>query len=347
MKRNRVFYIALAVGLPMTIALLLIAVVSPVRAAPPPGVVISQCANGESGGEPYCDGSGDTGWRSGKVGTNNSYYQLGDFIAYRFIHEDLVVNNRYCFGMWWDIAKAELPAIDYISTYSDYLDLANPLFGTGIPTTTPPVRTDIPADPVLQPPFYLNVPGEGFTGTLLHGPVGTDGSQGDLTLWGGSNLVAKDYSLTAASAITVNLYDASQSLEYCFTAVGTEAVLAWGGHIAVPAEWQKLDRPTGSPYHMKTGTTPNDFTDPRSTDSDLAEYPSSVPDFPPAADADHHNIGSQDIQLSVSEPTAITLESVSAGDSSDGLTLALIGVGLVALASAVVILFRRQRIQTS
>jgi hypothetical protein len=331
----------------MIIALLFIAVVSPVRAAPPPGVTITQCANGQNGEEPYCDGSGDTGWRSGKVGTNNSYYELGDFIAYRFIHESLVVNNRYCFGMWWDIAKAELPAIDYISTYSDYLDLADPLFGTEIPTTTAPFRTDIPADPVLQPPFYMDipddVPGLGFTGTLRHGPVGTDGSQGVLTLWGGTDLVARGYSLTAASAITVNLYNASQSLEYCFTAVGTEAVLAWGGHIAVPEDWQKLVRPTGSPYHMKTGTTPNDFTDPRETDSDLAEYPSSVPDFPPAAEADHHNVGSQDIQLSVSEPTAITLESVSAGDGNDGLTMALIGVGVVALVSAMFILLRRQR----
>ena len=69
---------------------------------------------------------------------------------------------RYCSGAWWDVAKAELPAIDYIGSYNYTVPQANALYNTGLPTTTPSETVAIPADPVLSGGYYLDSPGSGL-----------------------------------------------------------------------------------------------------------------------------------------------------------------------------------------
>jgi hypothetical protein len=348
MKKRHIFRTAAVLIIPILALVVLIGVVLPVAANPKDAW--SQCANHN---DPKCETKGNTGWTSGKIGSNNGDYGLGDFIPYRAYRSGLEVGMRYCSGAWWDVAKADLPAIDYIGSYNYTVPGANALHGTDVPTTTPSVTTDIPADPILSGGYYLGSPGDIFTGTLPFGNAGDDGAQGVMTLWGGTDLVLKGYALLTTTA-DVNLANGAQSIEVCFTATSADVVVAWGGHIALPHEWSAPTRPTGSPYHMKTGTGDDIngdpwFTAPRTSENDLVEFDPTVctDDYSDCPSANHYTIGSQDLQLAIDEPTAITLESVSAGDGGDELTLALIGVGLVALASAVVILFRRQRIHTS
>jgi hypothetical protein len=345
MKRH-IFRTAMVFIIPILALVLLVVVVLP--AAANPKDAWSQCANHN---DPKCETKGNTGWTSGKIGSNNGDYSLGDFIPYRAYRSGLTPGMRYCSGAWWDVAKAELPAIDYIGSYNYTVPQANALYGTDVPTTTASLTFAIPADPVLSGGYHLGAITGTFSGTLPFGNIGDAGAQGVMTIWGGTNLNMKGYALPFTTTAT-SLNNGAQSIEVCFTATSADVVVAWGGHIALPHEWSAPDRPTGSPYHMKTGTGSDIngdpfFTAPRNSENDLAEFdPGVCDDYGDCPSANHYTIGSQDLQLAIDDPTAITLESVSAGDGSDELTMALIGVGLVALASAIVILFRRQRIQT-
>jgi hypothetical protein len=341
MKKRHIFRSAVVLVIPILALVLLIGVVVP--AAANPKEAWTQCANQ---GDPKCETKGNTGWISGKIGSNNGDYTLGDFIAYRAYRTGFEPGMRYCSGAWWDFAKAELPAIDYIGSYNITVTEANPLFDTDVPTTTPAVTVNIPSDPVLQGGYYLDTPGSGFTGTLPFGNVGDPGAQGVFTMWGASDINLKGYGLPFTTTVT-SLDNGSQGVEICYTATMSKVVAAWGGHIALPQEWGAPTRPTGSPYHMKTGTG-FFFTSPRTSVNDSAEFdPNVCDDEGICPSANHYTIGSMDLQLAIDDPTAITMESVSAGDGSDGLTLALIGVGLAALFSAMFVLIRRQRIDVA
>ncbi len=349
MKKRSVFRTLLVFALPMLMLILLLALALPAAANPKDSW--SQCANGDFP-DTECNGQGSTGWVSGKVGKNNGDYTIGDFIAYRAYRTGFTPGNRYCSGAHWDVAKADLPALDYIGSYNITVTDADPLEGTDVPTNTVPVTADIPPDPVLSGGYYLGTITGTFTGTLPFGNVGDAGAQGVMTVWGGTDINIKGYALTPTLA-SVDLANRSQSIEVCFEATASEVVMAWGGHIAKPSEWSAPDRPTGSPYHMKTGTSDDVngdpwFTEPRTSVNDLVEFDPDDPDCDDDNDcpsANHYTVGSQDLQLGIDEPTAITLKSVSAGDGSDGLTLALIGVGVAALLSAIFILIRRQRFE--
>jgi len=347
MGHKRTLHIALAIGFPAVLLVILIGTVLPVAAGDENKW--TQCADGGNGEDPYCESGGNTGWITGKVGGNKATYEIGDFIAYRAYRNDLPTGWRYCSGSWWDIAKAELPAIDYVGTFSQTLRNANALYGTGIPTTTIPERVPIPPDPILQGGYYLNGEANVFSGTLPYGNKEITGSQGVLTVWGAIDVVIKGYALTEPADVK-ELTDASQSWEICFTTESDEVVFAWGGHIADPVDWSAPEKPPGSPYHMKTGTLPGWFTAPRLAENDLAAFldtdENDCDDYTNCPEAIHSTIGSQDLQLGFEEspeetPTAITLESVSADGGSYTLILALAGVGVVVILSALTLRRRR------
>ncbi len=302
---KRMLRLTILMTLPVILSLLFAMMAQPAQGAAP-NVVLYQCAPGQNGEDPTCTGQGNNGWVTGKVGPSKANYKIGDFIAYRGIHTNLDVGKEYCFGMWWDIAKAELPAIDYIGTYSLTLPQANPTHNTSLSLSDPVDTEPIPLDPALS--GMLN--GNPFIGTL---PV--NGTQGVLTLWGGNGLRVLGYSNKTGGELT----NSSQSLEYCFTPTGREAVLAWGGHIAKPVDWSAPDRPPGSPYHMRTGTVANYFTNPpRISENDLSCDDGTT--------IDHFTVGSQDLQLGITgQPTAITLSDVSVNGVPSGTLLAIAG----------------------
>ena len=60
-----------------------------------------------------------------------------------------------------------------------------------------------------------------------------------------------------------------------------------------------------------------------------------------AADADHNNIGNQDLQLDISqEPTAITLRSVSASGNDINLKIGFVGVAAIGPVTGPILVFR-------
>ena len=111
MKISKLLRLFLTLGFPLLLVVAFVAVAQPAYAANP-NVIFAQCANGSNGEDPTCTGSGNNGWVTGKVGPSKANYQVGDFIAYRGVHTNLIVGNNYCFGMWWDVAKDVLPNFD-------------------------------------------------------------------------------------------------------------------------------------------------------------------------------------------------------------------------------------------
>jgi len=319
MAHHRALRLSIVIIFPIMALLLAAAFAQPARGASP-NVVFAQCAPGQNGEDPKCIGQGNNGWVTGKVGPSKANYKIGDFIAYRGWHQNLDAGKEYCFAMWWDIAKAELPAIDYIGTYSLTLDQADPTHNTPFTLGDPVVTLAIPKDPILD---LGTLSGNSFTGVL---PVnGTE--QGVLTLWGGTNLriLGPGYSNTTGGDLT----NASQSLEYCFTSQGTDAVLAWGGHIADPVEWSAPDRPPGSPYHMRTGSVPSSNTNPpRTSDNDLSCDDGET--------IDHFTVGSQDLQLGITgQPTAVTMSDLNAAGVRSWTLVAIAGVLFMAMLTLV------------
>ena len=329
MERSRFIRLIMAIGLPLVMLIAVAVFAQPARGAAS-NVVIYQCAPGQNGEDPMCIGQGNNGWVTGKVGPSKANYRVGDFIAYRGWHKNLDAGKEYCFGMWWDVAKAELPAIDYIGTYSLTLDQADPTHNTPFSLSDPVVTVAIPTDPVLT---LGTLSGQPFSGTL---PVnGTE--QGVLTLWGGTNLRLLGYSNNTGGDLT----NGSQSLEYCFIAQKSDAVLAWGGHIADPVEWNAPARPPGSPYHMRTGSVPGSNTNPpRTSDNDL-----SADDL--NGTIEHFTVGSQDLQLGITgQPTAITLSDLNATSVRSWTLVAIAGVTFATLITfASIAASRRQKIE--
>ncbi len=255
--------------------LLLLTMATPRSAYAAVNVTVEQCANGANNEDPTCTSSGNTGWITGNVNSNKATYRIGDFLPHRQTFEGLTTGNEYCFGFGWDVSKDGKPAIDYISTYNLTLTQADPTIGYSFDVNSPTSTIAIPADPALTG----TMAGESFTGTQ---------QSGVLTMWGGTltpgSLV---YSNDGAVDLATKF---ENSMEYCFTATSTDAIIAWAGHIADPVDWGGLARPTGSPYHASNGTRNGQFTAPRTSMTDLScEAPGGA--------ITHENKGRSDVQL--------------------------------------------------
>lgn len=253
------------------------------------GVRLDQCANGDNGEDPECDSSGSTGWINGNVNSNKANYIEGDFLPYRQVIDGLVINNKYCFGMTWDIVRQDLAAIDYIGTFNATLTNADPTVNTIHSGTvnSPDDTIGIPADPALSGTIDPAGPASyTFSGTQ---------QSGELTIWGGTFDSIGPYSNNGATNLVTKF---EQSLEYCFTVTDTEVVIAWVGHIARTLEWGTPSLPSGSPYHTANGTKNGQFSSPRNSQTDLACVD-------PSNNVTHSNIGRQDIQLQAGAVTPL------------------------------------------
>jgi len=283
--------------------------------------IIEQCANGDPETDPTCTSSGSTGWVNGNVNGGKATYTLGDYVAYRQILTDLTVGYTYCFGFGWDTNINGEPAIDYIGTFNNTITQADPTHGyTQFTVGSPDETVAIPADPALT----ATMAGESFTGLQ---------SAGVITTWGTSGFTINGYSNDGSADLnSASTYQ--QSLEYCFTATDTVAILAWGGHVALPSEWGDLPRPTGSPYHMSQGTRQGYFTAPRTSVTDLV----CISD---QGVITHNNEGRKETQLQISDPTAISLANFTAAGEQPGIWTIGSVIGILLVVTSLIIVKRK------
>ncbi|MGD2078175.1 MAG: hypothetical protein PVH18_07310 [Chloroflexota bacterium] len=341
MNKKRIGPLLLAIGIPLLVIGLLFFAAGDVKAVNP-SVTLEQCANGGSNLALQCaiDPGGSIGWVTGNANAQKSTYQIGQFIAYRFIFDDLLPGYAYCGAMAWDVAQSGKPAIDYIATFSETMTNANPTLGTNFLgfKDTPSQTVPIPADPVL------------ITGTMQGNPFTGVQEPGTVNIWGGTFITYLNASKARYPAIYDNLGDnygdlasggaaGAQAIEYCFVPVGDQVLIALSGHIARSVDWGNLPRPSGSPYHMRFDSN-GGFTPPRISVNDLAEV---LLPFPPGVVVGNYNIGNIEVQLDVAEPTAITLQNISASDGSAGAGLAIAVVGLLAAGTGLILVLRKRQ----
>ena len=314
------------------LALFIVLLLAPARSmaqGPAMDVNLQQCANASDGSNSTCANGSNIGWMNSQINGNNGNYFLGDFYPNRQVFSNLTAGYQYCFAVGFDYSKGGLPAVDYLGTYD----------------------ASIPADPTIDTPFTLGVdepntipiPAEPATygGGTIGGNsfAGIQVPDGELTLWGGTftpgSLV---YSNQGTGDLDVEF---QQSLEYCFTATGADAVMAFGAHIAWPIEWGHISRPGGSPYHVSNGSRNDQYTAPRTGETDLAE-------IAPDNTEDHRNIGRteqqiQDSAINEPSPTAITLSAVAAPGGPRTIAY-LLGTVMLGLAVVSLVVSRHEKV---
>lgn len=338
MKRSRIGPLLLAIGIPLLVIGLFFFAAGEVFAAPA-NVDLQQCANGGANESDYCSNfvglPQSVGWVTGNSNAQKSTYWIGDFIVYRMIFNNLTSGTTYCGGFSWDVDHQGKPAIDYIGTFSNTMYKANPLIGTVYDgqRANPTHQLPIPLDPQLQ---AMTMNSAHFTGTQRPGVI---------KLWG-ANFVASP----AAPALPILRYGNvgqftdwsldpapanEQSLEFCFTVApgATQAVASWSGHIADPAEWKPLTRPEGSPYHTRYGTS-HGFNPPRTGTGQFW-----------GSDGTDRNFGNLEVQLDIApvDPTAITLQNMSATNGAAGAGFVIAAVGLLAIGSGLILILRKRQ----
>ena len=241
-----------------------------------PSASLEQCRNGAAGSPNNCLSlGGSVGWVNGNAGSSNSHYVEGFSIPYRAILEDLPINTPITITLEYDIKHSGAHAIDFLTSY-DRLQPHSP-FGhtaesvdptsgvTGLSATT--TTYAIPAPSIFSSPV-VGQPATRFDSLPANEKL--------ITLFGGT--------ISNVAYVTqgdLNDANASTSINVTFTADSSNAVLAWGGHIAQEVDWginKSAGGINGSPYHMrlKTWTQGNLGNQDRSLSAGAVAAPSSI-----------------------------------------------------------------------
>lgn len=215
-------------------------------------VHLEQCANLGT----TCDSSHSSQWQNGNLGTSQAKYFEGDSVPYRSVIDRLTPGQTYAVSIEWDSTKNGKHAHDYLTTFNRTETTAD--LCSGSVCSGSPQLLAIPPDP--------NVTGAGVTplsGQKFHLYGGTFVAPGAVIPNTGNLCGTASCTIaTNPSAYSlVNTYaDSSQTrLTVYVTAVDTQIVLGWAGHISTRVDWGlggSAVAISGSPYHMNI----HDFT---------------------------------------------------------------------------------------
>ena len=208
----------------------------------PPGISLNldQCANG-SNGATVCSGSA---WQNGNLNSNAASYVEGQSVPYRIKIGGLTAGTQQTITIEWDTTQNGKHALDYIRTYnvsasgadacSDYLVTCGTASTYAIPVDS----------------------------NVTKGPDGILGNSDDITqksgsftMWGATINSVSGYTLSGTYAGS-----SSTSIDITFTPSGSNAVIAWSGHISTRDDWglgTSAGSINGSPYHMRSITGGN------------------------------------------------------------------------------------------
>ncbi len=223
--------------------------------AQPPQPNLEQCRNGAALTPNGCLAlGGNAGWVGGNAGGSNSHYVEGFSIPYRLVMENLPLTGPdlpITVVLGYDIKHSGAHAIDFLTHYDRLephagfghtAEVVNPTSGvSGLSSTTgtfaipTPSSTSSCASPVAgQPTTQFN---------------SLPAAERLMTLFGGT---ISDIHYVSQGCLTNS--QAETRISITFTPDSSNAVLAWGGHIARSADWGVGNAATGingSPYHMR------------------------------------------------------------------------------------------------
>ena len=224
--------------------------------APAIGTAIEQCANRLGGTASSINNCAGIGWTTGNLNVNNSVYRQGDFVPFRTKIDKLVSGRSYKLTIGYDAVESGLHAYDYLGSYDasafpgqqivPCYDVSN-TGGSHACGTGPPPNPD--------PPSTLAVPTD-TQSTFPNGSHPPPQPAGDFSAWGARLEEAEYVSPSPIGPGTTGTV--KRFIQVTFAADGTNAVLAWGGHIASVLDWGPGRTYTsvhaGAPFHMRLPT---------------------------------------------------------------------------------------------
>ncbi len=220
---------------------------SPTKAISKPSIDLEQCANLGT----TCDSTHPGNWITGNLNSGNSTYVEGQSVPYRAVFSGLTSGKTYSVEIEWDTTKFGHHAIDYLTTYNRSETTAAPCAGVMCASGTATLA--IPLDSNVSSAGVTQIGSQNFT--LFGGTFPATGASvansGDLCA-GPTCVIAANPSPYSSSGMYAG--DSSTRIRVYFTASGSEAVLAWGGHLATRIDWgvnKSASTIEGSPYHMK------------------------------------------------------------------------------------------------
>jgi hypothetical protein len=219
----------------LAIATVLVTSVVPVRAAGV-GVNLDQWA------------SSDKAWQNGNLNGNNSRYPEGGIVPFRVAFEGLKKGN-HSIHINYDFTAGGHKAYDFLATWNVTNAAGKICAGSG-----GAISSMCPSMPAAT---SFAFPSDGFkaNGLSVSGAQAYSAAPRRLTIWGGTITSIKGP--THAGSVNGN---STADFLVNFTSTGSAVLLAWGGHLAQSAYWDKAGgggpdgaaMVSGAPWHMRT-----------------------------------------------------------------------------------------------
>ena len=192
--------------------------------------------------------STDLAWQNGNLNGNNSRYPEGGIVPFRMAMEGLSV-GEHTIHINYDVTAGGHKAYDFLATWN-VTNAAGKICATsggGISSMCPAMPASssfaFPTDPFVM------------DGLSVNGAQSYSAAPRRLTIWGGTVV-----SISAPSHSGPTSGNSSGDMVVRFRATRPAVLLAWGGHLAQSAYWNRLiggpsdgaSQVSGSPWHMRT-----------------------------------------------------------------------------------------------
>lgn len=225
-----------AVGLPAAVLLILLALGGPSTAVAAATVNLDQWA------------STDRAWQNGNLNGNNSKYPEGGIVPFRLAMEGLT-RGEHSIHINYDVTAGGHKAYDFLATWN-----VTNAAGNGCAASGGAISSMCPSLPTSS---SMAFPDDPFVmdGLSVHGAQVYSAAPRRLTIWGGTLLSISK--VTHSGPVGGN---STGDMLVRFRSTGSAVLLAWGGHLAQSAYWNRLNggssdgasMVSGAPWHMRT-----------------------------------------------------------------------------------------------
>ena len=192
--------------------------------------------------------SSDKAWQNGNLNGNNSRYPEGGIVPFRLAIEGLKPDT-HTIHINYDFTAGGHKAYDFLATWNVTNAKDRICAGSGGAISS--------MCPNLPSSSSAAFPSDGFkaNGLSVKGAEQYSGAPRRLTIWGGTiaSISGPDHSGSPNGNSTADFL-------VTFKSTGSAVLLAWGGHLAQSAYWDRSDggasdgasRVSGAPWHMHT-----------------------------------------------------------------------------------------------
>ena len=192
--------------------------------------------------------SSDKAWQNGNLNGNNSRYPEGGIVPFRLAVEGLAA-GEHSIHINYDFTAGGHKAYDFLATW----DVTNAK-GTICGKAGGAISSMCPSMPASSSAAFPSDPFK-VDGLTVHGAEVYSASPRRLTIWGGT--ITSISGPTHAGSVNGN---SSADFLVRFRSTGAAVLLAWGGHLAQSAYWNRSNggasdgagQVSGAPWHMRT-----------------------------------------------------------------------------------------------